>query len=385
MLRLLRSAKALLFTIVALAPATVYAQSSPGLTTGQTPTAAQWNSYFAAKVDTTNGVLTTPTIINGNLSGTLNLPGETWTATSGKPPILQNVSFTGDTSSGAAAFGMFLQQFDSSACTTSNICSGIREALNLEAGSLGARAGGQFTLNVAATTANSRTNAIDYTALIGDCQMSATDNVTYSAYSSCFGANIVSFLEPGITENQNVGIEIDTGAGSGSSQVDNIGMQIVALTPYNINASRDDDGLIIGSQFDPTSTTGYKVGLDFGGGAGYMGVRTTGTLIYGQGLIGSTFTVANGIDWHLGTFTGNSWNDGHIMLTGAGDALLDSASTLATAATAGFVHLPHTTAAPTGTPTNTTGPACEWNTTSHSLNCYDGTGWFHVTATSGAN
>lgn len=38
-----------------LAPFAAHAQSSPGLTYGQVPTAAQWNSYFAAKQDYTPG------------------------------------------------------------------------------------------------------------------------------------------------------------------------------------------------------------------------------------------------------------------------------------------------------------------------------------------
>lgn len=33
------------------APTAALAQSSPGLVYGQVPTAAQWNSYFASKVD----------------------------------------------------------------------------------------------------------------------------------------------------------------------------------------------------------------------------------------------------------------------------------------------------------------------------------------------
>lgn len=43
-------------------PTAVHPQSSPGFVSGQIPTAAQWNSYFALKVDVNNGRLTSPTL-----------------------------------------------------------------------------------------------------------------------------------------------------------------------------------------------------------------------------------------------------------------------------------------------------------------------------------
>jgi hypothetical protein len=49
------------------------AQTSPGFTTGQVPTASNWNSYFAGKADTSNGSLTNPTIISAIFSGGLTV------------------------------------------------------------------------------------------------------------------------------------------------------------------------------------------------------------------------------------------------------------------------------------------------------------------------
>lgn len=75
------------------------------------------------------------------------------------------------------------------------------------------------------------------------------------------------------------------------------------------------------------------------------------------------------------------------MLTlgnGTGDLLLGNGSALATAATTGFLHLPFTTAAPTGTPATIDGNACEFNTATETLNCYVGTGWYHVALIAGA-
>lgn len=59
-----------------LLPVVAMAQSSPGLFTGQVPTASQWNGYFSVKADATGGILTSPTLINpvfgGTSTGTLN-------------------------------------------------------------------------------------------------------------------------------------------------------------------------------------------------------------------------------------------------------------------------------------------------------------------------
>ncbi len=67
-----------------------------------------------------------------------------------------------------------------------------------------------------------------------------------------------------------------------------------------------------------------------------------------------------------------------------GDVTIGSGAAAAIAATTGFVRLPFTNGTPSGTPANTSGPACQWNSITHTLNCYDGTGWYHITASPGA-
>jgi hypothetical protein len=54
------------FAYTLFAAGAVLAQSSPGVQTGQVLSAAQWNSFFAAKVDTVGGVLS-----GGSMTGTL--------------------------------------------------------------------------------------------------------------------------------------------------------------------------------------------------------------------------------------------------------------------------------------------------------------------------
>jgi len=74
-----------------------------------------------------------------------------------------------------------------------------------------------------------------------------------------------------------------------------------------------------------------------------------------------------------------------LLPSALGDVLVGAGTTLTTATVVGFVHLPFTTSAPTGTPTNVLGDACEINTATQSLNCYIGSSWYHVAMTSGAN
>jgi hypothetical protein len=94
--------------------------------------------------------------------------------------------------------------------------------------------------------------------------------------------------------------------------LDRVGYQIVDVTgsTYGQQAARTDVALSLGNQYGPGANLGFKVGLTFGSVGAFPPVATNGTLIYGTGNVGAGFTVANGIDWHLGTFTNLSWNDG---------------------------------------------------------------------------
>jgi hypothetical protein len=65
--------KILLFWIIATFGILTFAQSSPGFTTGQIPTAAQWNGYFAQKQDyVVHSVGSEPTGFTIKLSANLN-------------------------------------------------------------------------------------------------------------------------------------------------------------------------------------------------------------------------------------------------------------------------------------------------------------------------
>ena len=279
----------------------------------------------------------------GNLSGTpnispqtyINLPGGAWGSgalAGNTAPITQNVIFTGSTTGAQASFGAFLQQTDESSNTGNGI--GLFEILNLNSSNVvGGREGGEFDLKVNHATGN--TNAPIYTGLTGKCYMSATDSTTGS---SCFGGNFVAALgnttNTNVAASSNVGLEIDTWEQSASSLQYRIGMQIVETVgsygTYGTQASIDDVALSLNNQYGPSATNGFKVGLEFGRNGGNFPVYTGGTLIKGTGPTGRTsWTVANGIDWSLGTATSNWVQYGSVYkIDGSGN---ETANTLTVA------------------------------------------------------
>ncbi len=266
------------------------------------------------------------------------LPGGTWgsgTLANNVAPIFQNALFGGSTTGGAASFGAFLQQTDNSSNSGNGI--GFQENLILNgSGVFGSRQGGAVTLNINSTTGN--TSGQDYVGLTSKCNMWATDA---SGASSCFGSNTVSTIGTNVTALQNVGQEVDTWEEAGATMTDRIGQQIVDVSgaTYGTQAIRDDVALSLNNQYGPSSTLGFRVGFSFGRAGGMFPVSTNGTLIAAQGSQGSTFTVAGGVDWHLGKFIGNTWNDGHTILTGGGEVIISKIADPGTAPGAGAVKL----------------------------------------------
>ena len=256
------------------------------------------------------------------------LPGGTWGAgalTNGLAPIFQNATFAGTTTGAAAAFGMFLQQSDNS--SNSNAGFGVFENLTINGSSAsGGRTAGFFQLTINATSAI--TAGPQYVGLIDKCNLDATVG-TAGNYAVCFSENAVAHAAAGVSSNGIVGAEFDTWIETGAVVAARVGVQIVDIqgSTYGVQATVDDVAFSMNNQYGPSSTLGYKIGIEFGRYGGFFPVATNGTLIFGTGNVGGGFTVADGVDWHLGTFTGNSWNDGHITMSGAG-VLAASQSTL---------------------------------------------------------
>jgi hypothetical protein len=268
----------------------------------------------------------------------ISLPGGTWGAGSlinNVAPIEQNITFAGTTTNAQASFGAFLQQTDNSS-DTGNGAGFVENLIVNGSGAVGWRGAGVFNLLINSTTGN--TTSMGYTGLTGKCYIAATDATTGS---SCFGGNLVSTIGAGVTAAQNVGLEVDTWEQGSAVISDRVGMQIVDVmgSSFGTQATGDDVAISLNNQYGPSSTLGFKVGFEFGRYGGQFPISTAGTLILGQGALGSKFTVANGVDWHLGVFTGNSWNDGHTILTGAGEIIVAKITDPGTAPGAGAVKL----------------------------------------------
>jgi hypothetical protein len=271
--------------------------------------------------------------------------------------------------------------------------SGVANGTVITANISGSGTGSTWTVSPSQTTGTIATagtnNSMQYVGVFGKCNLLATDGSSGS-YATCFGMNAVGHVKAGVSASQVVGAEVDTWTETTSVVQDRIGVQIVDVTgtTYGSQATRDDVAFSINSQYATDSGLGYKIGIEFGrNGSNGIGVATNGTLMYAQGNGGATATVANGLDWSKLTFTGNAINVSGLIVTGAGDAQLNSASALARNAAVGFMHFPHITGAsgvPNGTPTNTNGPACVWNDATLNLNCYSGGAWYHAVFSAGA-
>lgn len=271
---------------------------------------------------TFTGSLSGPSITNTQFQGY----GGTWGAgalANGQPPIVQFSSFSGTTSSSTAAFGAFLQQSDNSYTTNVGAGSGFVEQLLLTGPNVqGTRVAMNVKLDVQHATANPQYP--QYIGLSSFCDIHANDapNAPTAPGAICFGINAVADCGSGFTCDAIVGGESNTWSENSSTTYDKIGWQIVDIYSGGsglVQGSHDDVAFSINNQAEPTSTLGWTYGIEFGRKGGDFPISTGGTLIYGQDFNGGTWTVANGVDWHLGTATSYWQQWGSVAsLTGAG-------------------------------------------------------------------
>jgi hypothetical protein len=354
-----------------------------------TPTATRFsvNGVENLQLDPSDVTINQPMLMNQ--SGTV--------ATGFLPPIDMNKSYSGSTTTGITYLGELLQSNvdtvnTGAEATNSAIMLGINHIFG---GST--LTGNRIDLQINSTLTGGTGNTL----ASGGTQMASlqmyttatgNDNGTSAGFATDHGSGVIwsvntfARLASAATYYGGiVGWEQDIEVDTGASVVDKIGMNVV-LEPNDAVQGQRTDAAVLINKGGSGEGNGWRYGIQFGGFNSDWGFLSTSTMIGAVNNTSSAYSMVanNGIDFSQMTFSGNSWNDGHIVMTGAGDLLANSATALATSATAGFLHLPHTTAAPTGTPTNTT-PGCEWNTATHTLNCYDGAAWYHFTGTSGAS
>ena len=129
-----------------------------------------------------------------------------------------------------------------------------------------------------------------------------------------------------------------------------------------------------------------------------LSTKGNGSLEFAAGGVIQAYVTATAAATIALTMTGGTGQLASIGCTGsatcgvqiagpaAGDVVLGSLGAMNTAAQGGFVHLPFSNGTPTGVPFLLFSPACQWNDSSFTLNCYSvGAGaWKHITFSAGA-
>lgn len=246
---------------------------------------------------------------------------------------------SGTTASGDASVNYFAIASDSLDCHLSagGLCSGLELNHNFGgAAARGSRTGIGGILNLTSTT-----GGVGGSYVAGQFTMQANVNdggISGTEHSSVFGINAVAALTNAAATffSQLVGSEIDVYGVTGSSVKDKIGQQIVETSVDAVTPTRDNVAFSINNQ---SSAVGWQYGVEFGRSGGNFPITSTGTLIYGQGLGGIGFSAANGIDWHLGTFSGSFLKDAHFNLLGNGEFAMAKITDPATAPGAAVVKI----------------------------------------------
>jgi hypothetical protein len=145
--------------------------------------------------------------------------------------------------------------------------------------------------------------------------------------STLYGINPNVQLGSGATNwVEIIGEELDIAVNTGASVNSLIGLEIGLSPNHAVRGTQDDVGLLIsGSQ----QAVGLTVGIALGTPGKPTAFDSLSTLIRASpGVVNpSGLTVTNGIDFGSGmTFTGNTWNDGHIIFTGSGGIRVNGSS-----------------------------------------------------------
>lgn len=263
----------------------------------------------------------------GHLSSRPDLNGGTTWASNNSGEGISNLfvigGVTGSTGTGTAAFNYFAISSDNVNCSTAggHFCSAFEIDHNFGGAAMhGARNGLNVAISLTATSANTGAGGGYYVGGQFTTRGTVNDNGTSLAPAGLiFGLNPVAGITSAATFYQQVSaMEADIFAAAGSSVAVKVGTQIVQTANDAVQGSIDDVAFSLNNQ---VGAVGWQNGLEFGRYGGSFPVSTTGTLIYGQGITGTGWTVANGIDWNLGTATGNWLNLGGVFtVTGAGVA-----------------------------------------------------------------
>jgi hypothetical protein len=248
----------------------------------------------------------------------------------GKSNLFVAGGVAGTAGAGDASVNYFAIASDTMDCRAAagGFCSGLTLAHNFGGASAqGSRNGYNVILNLTATTGNNGVNGGgSYVGGQFTVQASANDNGTTGTGNGrglLYGINPVAALNgSGATfYRQLSAMEANVYAVTGTSVEDKIGIQLVQASNDKVQGTHDDVAISINNQ---NGAVGWQYGLEFGRAGGAFPITTTGTMIGAQDIAGAAWSVANGIDWHLGTATsfwmrmGSSFSvDGSGNVTGA--------------------------------------------------------------------
>jgi hypothetical protein len=114
--------------------------------------------------------------------------------------------------------------------------------------------------------------------------------------------------------NEGIGCEMLT---QNAAQIDSVYGAYI-FDNSTVQGTTEHDGISI---FATSTSPGYITGIMLGNRhqGSPCGTGSTCTLIASEGLAAASFNAGNGVDFHLTTFSGNSWNDGNFQFTGGGE------------------------------------------------------------------
>ena len=173
------------------------------------------------------------------------------------------------------------------------------------------------------TTGNTN-NSGNYVGLAAYSNVSANDGGTSltsnGANNENFGANIIASMFPGATYWWgNTGLEVDVTTPTGASVWNNIGVSSYKLSNSAVAGTNTDAAYMAAIQ---NGATGWKTGLQIGNNWSNWPMASGGTVI---GL-GTSGTTTNGLDLHLGTFTGNAIYTPGFVVNGSGNVGIGTAT-----------------------------------------------------------
>lgn len=267
---------------------------------------------------------TSRTLRGGHLSSRPDLNGGTvWAGNSSEGVsnlfVLGGVS--GNSGTGTAAYNYFAISSDTVNCSTASghFCSAFEIDHNFGGAAMhGARNGLNVAMSLTSTSANTGSGGGYYVGGQFTVRGTVNDNGTNIAPAGLvFGLNPVAGITAAATYYQQVSaMEANVFAAAGSNVAVKVGVQIVATAIDAVQGTIDDVALSLNNQ---AGAVGWENGLEFGRYGGTFPITTTGSMISGQGALGVGFTVANGIDWSLGTASAFWLKFGTVFtVTGAG-------------------------------------------------------------------